>query len=187
MPTHSDNPSDVAENPVVDIDEAIDETIDSAEEAVNTAADQAKEYYDRLLRVSAELDNYKKRVDREMIDFRKYASERVFQALLPIIDNFERALAAAEEDPTNTKQLLEGLELIHNDLIKMLDQFNVTPINALGKPFDPQYHQAMMRQESADIDPNMVVSEITKGYMFHDRLLRPSCVIVSTEPTKPSE
>ena len=183
MPTHSDNSSDFTQNPAEDIDEAID----TAEEAVDSAADQAKEYYDRLLRVSAELDNYKKRVDREMADFRKYASERVFQALLPIIDNFERALAAAEEDPSNTKQLLEGLQLIHSNFLKMLDQFHVTPIEAVGKPFDPQYHQAMMRQESADVAPNTVLSEINKGYMFHDRLLRPSYVIVSAEPTKPSE
>ena len=159
------------------------DAVENAEKTAEMASDLTKEYYDRLLRISAEFDNYKKRIDREMIDFRKYANESVFKALLPIVDNFERAILVAEENSFNPQQFLEGLQLIYTDFLKVLDQFQVKPMDALGKLFDPQYHQAMMRQESNDMAPNTVLAEIQKGYMFHDRLLRPSAVVVSMEPT----
>lgn len=178
MPTKSDKTPDAE----MDFSAENQEPVENAEESTEAATDQAKEYYDRLLRVSAEFENYKKRNDREMVEFRKYANESVLKALLPVIDNFERALSAAEEGSSDCAQFLEGVKLIHADFLKILEQFQVTPIDALGKPFDPQYHQAMMRQESVDVAPNTVLTEIQKGYMFHDRLLRPSAVVVSTEP-----
>ncbi|MEN8760323.1 MAG: nucleotide exchange factor GrpE, partial [Desulfobacterales bacterium] len=139
---------------------------------------EAEESYDRLLRVSAEFENYKKRTAREMADFKKYANQSLLRELLPVIDNLDLAIKAAAEASDNTDAcLLDGVELTRKEILKVFENFHVEPIDALGKPFDPNFHEAVMREESDEHPENTVVNELQKGYLMHDRLLRPSMVV----------
>ncbi len=139
---------------------------------------QAQENYDRLLRVSAEFDNFKKRTNRQIEDIRKFANESLLKELLSVVDNLERAIEAAR-DNTADKALLEGIDMTLSGVQKILERFKVQPVEALGQPFDPNYHQAMMQEESDTHPPNTVIKELQKGYLIHDRLLRPALVVVS--------
>jgi molecular chaperone GrpE len=146
---------------------------------------EAEESYDRLLRVSAEFENYKKRTAREMADFKKYANQSLLRELLPVIDNLDLAIKAAAEASDNTDAcLLDGVELTRKEILKVFENFHVEPIDALGKPFDPNFHEAVMREESDEHPENTVVNELQKGYLMHDRLLRPSMVVVAMPKNK---
>jgi molecular chaperone GrpE len=148
---------------------------------------EAEENYDRLLRVSAEFENYKKRTAREMADFKKFANQSLLRELLPIIDNLELAIKAAAEAPDGKDAcLLDGVELTRKEILKIFENFHVEPIDALGKPFDPNFHEAVMREESDEHPENTVVNELQKGYLVHDRLLRPSMVVVAMPKNKNS-
>ena len=148
---------------------------------------EAEEYYDRLLRVSAEFENYKKRSAREMADFKKYANQSLLKELLPIIDNLDLAIKAAAEASNGTDAcLLDGVELTRKEILKVFENFHVAPIDALGKPFDPNFHEAVMREESDKHPENTVVNELQKGYLMYDRLLRPAMVVVAMPKSKDS-
>jgi molecular chaperone GrpE len=149
------------------------------ESRLQAAQQQAQENYDRLLRVSAEFDNYKKRTAREMQDVIKYANEKIFKELLTVVDNLERAIEAAGIDRTDDDPLVKGIHLTLSEVLKILERHKVKPVKAMGEPFDPVYHQAMMQEEVEGQAPNTVVREMQKGYMIHDRLLRPAMVVVS--------
>jgi molecular chaperone GrpE len=130
---------------------------------------------DRLLRTAAEFDNYRKRMDRERRDLAESTAGEVMKELLPIIDNLERALHAAEQDDP----LRKGVELIHKQMLEMLRKRGVTPIEALGADFDPNFHQAVIHEESAQHREGEVMEELQRGYIVGDRLLRPSMVKVA--------
>lgn len=156
-------------------------TNDSREDLEQKLADaesEAKESYDRLLRASAELENYKKRKQKEIADFRKFANESLLKELLNIADNLERAIEMPKNEG-GEKQIAEGVDLTLKALLKVFQKFGVQPIVSLGEPFDPAFHQAMMQQEVKDQPDNIVVQEMQKGYVIHDRLLRPAMVVVS--------
>jgi molecular chaperone GrpE len=146
---------------------------------------QAEESYDRFLRAQAELENYKKRVDREKSSLVKYGNEELIKAILPVIDNLERAL----DHPTgeNPDGLLEGIEITRKQLLQVLEKFGLTRIAPEGEPFDPSKHEAMMQVESTDHEPNTVVSEFQRGYFLNDRLLRPAMVSVARAPGEKQE
>jgi molecular chaperone GrpE len=164
------------------------ETVEDAPAAkLQAAEEQARENYDRLLRVSAEFDNYKKRTTREMQDVVKYATEKMAKELLIVVDNLERAIEAAGADRTDDDPLVKGIHLTLSEVLKILEQHKVQPIQALGQPFDPAFHQAMMQAEVDDKPSNTVVREMQKGYVMHDRLLRPSMVVVSKAKEKKTE
>jgi molecular chaperone GrpE len=146
---------------------------------LQAAERQAEESYDRLLRISAEFDNYKKRTAREMQDVVKYATEKMAKELLVVVDNLERAIEAAGAERTEDDPLVKGIHLTLGEVLKILDRHKIQPVKALGEPFDPTFHQAMMQEEVEDQPPNTVVREMQKGYTMHDRLLRPSMVVVS--------
>lgn len=130
---------------------------------------------DRLLRTAAEFDNYRKRMDRERRDLADYSASEVIKDLLPIIDNLERAMqAAAQDDP-----LRKGVELIHKQMLEMLRKRSVTPIEALGTDFDPNFHQAVIHEESEQHREGEVMEELQRGYVVGDRLLRPAMVKVA--------
>ena len=130
---------------------------------------------DRLLRTAAEFDNYRKRMDRERRDLAEYTAGEVMSELLPIVDNLERALQAAdEEDP-----LRKGVELIHRQMLDVLRKRGVKPIEALGADFDPNFHQAVIHEESATHREGEVMEELQRGYLVGDRLLRPAMVKVA--------
>ncbi|MGD9364200.1 MAG: nucleotide exchange factor GrpE [Desulfobacteraceae bacterium] len=154
-------------------------TEDDPEAKLKAAELKADEYYDRLLRTSAEFDNYKKRTTREMRDVVRYANEKLLKELLSVVDNLERAIISAQQDSAEDDALLEGVRLTLNEIEKILERHNVQPVKALGEPFDPNFHQAMMQAESEDQPVNTVIQEMQKGYVLHDRLLRPAMVVVS--------
>ena len=131
---------------------------------------------DRLLRTAAEFDNYRKRMDRERRDLAEYTAGEAIRDLLPIIDNLERALqASALDDP-----LRKGVELIHKQMLEILRRRGVTPIEALGADFDPNVHEAVTQEESAQHREGEVMEELQRGYKVGDRLLRPAMVKVAT-------
>lgn len=153
----------------------------SIEEQLEEAKQESAQERDRLLRLSAEFENYKKRMNRQMDEFRKYANEALLMDLLSVVDNLERALSTSVEDAGEKipGSLIEGVEMTLNEILKILTKFNVTPIEALEKPFDPVFHEAVMQEESDEQPENTVINEFQKGYLIHDRLLRPSMVVVS--------
>lgn len=140
------------------------------------------ELKDRLLRLAAETDNYKKRSEREKNEFLKRANERLLKDLLPVMDNLERAMEHAVEEGGAEEGMIKGLELTSHELWKVMEKHGVERIEALGEPFDPEFHEAMMQQEDPDVDENTVIGVLQKGYLLHGRLLRPAMVIVSKRP-----
>jgi molecular chaperone GrpE len=150
-----------------------------------------KETYDRLLRVTADFENYKKRMAREMEDFRKYANQSLLKEMLSVIDHIELAIQAASAPSAGDTRMVEGLNLTLKEFLRILEKFNVRPIEAVGQPFNPQMHEAIMQETCDRLPENTVVREMQKGYTISDRLLRPSLVVVaasrSIEPDSASD
>lgn len=164
--------------------ETVSDPVKELENRCETAEQESKQNYERLLRVSADFENFKKRSFRETDDFRKYANELLLLELLTVVDNLERAIQSTSSENNEAGCVIEGVEMTLKALLKIFERFSVKLIEAVGKPFDPNFHQAMM-QEASDLYPeNTIISEFQKGYMLHDRLLRPSMVVVSKGPGK---
>jgi molecular chaperone GrpE len=149
-------------------------------DAVAELAEQNASLQDRLLRLQAEFDNFRKRTDRERMEFAEYAGEQTVRALLPILDDFERALKAAN-DGNGGEEFVRGVELIYNRLLDVLKKQGLEPISTEGAQFDPHQHQAVARVESADHEDGAIVQEFQRGYNFKGRLLRPSMVQVAVK------
>ena len=147
---------------------------------------EKQDLYDRLLRSTADFDNFRKRVSREKDELIRYGNEKLARELLPVVDNFERALQQAENSADN-KALREGIEMILKQFITVLDKFGVKYFTSVGQPFDPNKHEAMVHQESSEHEENAVISEFQKGYYLHDKLLRPAMVVVAKKPAENSE
>ena len=154
------------------------ENSDGLEAKLEAAEIESKQTYERLLRISADFENYKKRISREMNDLRKYANEALILELLLVVDNLERAIGSSNEDTSNAP-IIEGVDLTLRDIFKIFEKQSVKPIDSLEKPFDPVYHQAVAQEETELYPGNTVIKELQKGYTIHDRLLRPAMVIVS--------
>ena len=164
--------------------EAVSDPVKELENRCETAEQESRQHYERLLRVSADFENFKKRSFREADDFRKYANELMLMELLTVVDNLERAIQSTGNENNAAGCVIEGVEMTLKALLKIFDKFSVKFIEAVGKPFDPNYHQAMI-QEASDLHPeNTIIREFQKGYLLHDRLLRPSMVVVSKGPGK---
>lgn len=155
---------------------------ETPETKLEAAERQAKENHERFLRAAAELDNFRKRKEREVSELRKYANQTLLRELLGVVDNLERALAASKENG-KPEGLMEGVQMTLKELLKIFDQFRVTPIESLQQPFDPNLHEAVMQEPSDAVPANTVLKELQKGYMLRDRLLRPAMVVVSKECT----
>lgn len=145
--------------------------------------EELKEANEKYLRLYAELDNYRKRVAKDKEELARYANEAILYELLPSIDHLEIALGHAEGEPS--RALAEGVEMTLRELLRTLEKFGLKPIEALGKPFDPEYHHAMSNVDRDDVKEGMVVEELRKGYMFNDKVLRASLVAVSRRPSGP--
>ncbi len=144
------------------------------------ARNKADEHWNRVLRLQAELENLRKRSQRELENAHKYALEKFVQELLPVKDSLEMGLAAVgEEGDESAAKMREGVELTLKMLQTVLEKFGVKEINPEGQPFDPELHQAMSMVESADAEPNTVVTVMQKGYLLNDRLIRPAMVVVA--------
>jgi molecular chaperone GrpE len=135
------------------------------------------DYYDRLLRQAAEFDNYRKRTERERREMAQYAAGDVLEALLPVVDDFERALQV--EAGPDAGAYRKGVELIYKQLQDLLAKRGVTRIDVVGKPFDPRFHQAITYEPSPGRAEGEVIEEVRRGYMHGDRLLRPAMVKVA--------
>ena len=146
-------------------------------------SDRLKETHDRLLRTAAEFDNFKKRAVKEKEDVQRFGIERLLKDFLPVMDNLERALDHAEQH--DSRQVIEGVRLVQKLFESTLAKHGVVGFSALGKPFDPSLHEALMQQES-DEPAGTVVSEMAKGYKLNERLVRPAAVVVS-KPRTPAE
>jgi len=158
------------------------------EERLQAAETQAEEVHDRLLRVMAEFENYKKRMEREMNDYRKFANESLIKEILPMVDNLEKALEMSDEQNEKALgSLREGVDMTLKGLLTGIERFGVVPIESLEEPFDPNFHQAVMQEESAGHSDNTVIKELQKGYLIGDRLLRPAMVVVSRNPNSKPE
>jgi len=138
-----------------------------------------KETHDRLLRVTADFENYKKRMSREMEDFRKYANQSLLKEVLSVVDHIELAIQAANSASGADQRMVEGLNLTLKELLRILEKFNVKPIDAAGQPFNPHLHEAILREACNGLPENTVVREMQKGYMISNRLLRPALVVVA--------
>ena len=144
---------------------------------------EIKEHHDRLLRLAADFENYKKRAAREKEDWTKFANEDLLRAVLPFVDNLERAINHAQK-VADTGVLIEGVRLTIQQILQTLNRFGLSSFQSVGKPFDPAVHEAMLVVETDKHEPNQVVEEFQKGYVLHDRLLRPATVSVSKPPEK---
>ncbi|BAT71914.1 molecular chaperone GrpE [Thermosulfidibacter takaii ABI70S6] len=133
--------------------------------------------YDKLLRTLAEFDNFRKRIQRDLEVAKELANETIIKEILLVLDNFERALEAIEQNK-NVESFIEGVKLIHKQLKETLKKFGVEEIEAVGKEFDPNVHEAIMQVEDEEKD-NVVVQEVQKGYKLKGKLIRPSKVIVT--------
>ncbi|WCK53493.1 nucleotide exchange factor GrpE [Aneurinibacillus sp. Ricciae_BoGa-3] len=140
---------------------------------------EKEENYNKFLRAQADLQNFRTRVNKEKEQLHKYASQKVIEALLPIIDNFDRAVSASKETK-DFDNLVEGVDMVFRQLQQILVQEEVTPLPGVGEPFDPNLHQAVMQQESSDYAPGIIIEEFQKGYRLKDRVIRPSMVKVSS-------
>ena len=182
------------------IDETIsennDEDVESEEEEgtneteVDILKEEIKTLKEEKIRVLAEMENLRKRFEREKIDSIKYGSVNFARDVLSPGDNLERALSVIneeEEQSQSIKNLIEGLLMVKKELSTALEKNGITKIDSLDKKFDPNLHQAMMEIENDDLDEGVVVQEIQTGYMMHDRLLRPAMVGVSKKPQKATE
>jgi molecular chaperone GrpE len=157
----------------------VDDPMKDLEAQLAAKEQEAKENYDRLLRISAEFDNYKKRTSRELEEFRKFANQSLIKELLSVVDNLELAMESTNGHQTIDQGLLQGLEMTHKEILKVFEKFNVKPIEAKGQVFDPNFHEAVMQEETDEVEANTIVNELQKGYLINDRLLRPSMVVVA--------
>jgi molecular chaperone GrpE len=163
-------------------------SVEDLKKSLDEQKQLAQNNYEKFLRAYAELENYKKRIEKEKAENLKYANETLLRDLLPFIDNLQRAMEhALSETNNNPKALIEGVQLTLADLMRVLEKHGLEPIESLGKPFDPSLHEAMMQVESDVHEPQTVVEEFQKGYLIRDRLLRPARVSVAMRPEAQQE
>ncbi|SHO54672.1 nucleotide exchange factor GrpE [Vibrio quintilis] len=149
------------------------------EAALLASETKLKEQQDAVLRSKAEVENMRRRSEQEIEKARKYALGRFAEELLPVVDNLERAIQAADAEHETVKPLLEGIELTYKTFVDTIGKFGLKPINPEGEQFNPELHQAMSIQESADHEPNTVMFVMQKGYELNGRVIRPAMVMVS--------
>ncbi|NJK90605.1 MAG: nucleotide exchange factor GrpE [Blastochloris sp.] len=141
---------------------------------------------EKLLRLQADFDNYRKRISKEKEDAIRYANEALLEQLLPVIDNFELGLLAAET-ATDAKAITQGMSMVKSQISRFLEDCGVREINATGQLFDPNLHEAVSQEVHADLPEGSILSQRRKGYKLRDRLLRPAIVVVAQAPTDSTE
>lgn len=147
------------------------------DEEIKRITEEKEEQYERMLRLQAEYENYKKRTQKERAAERKYQAQNLANELLPVLDNFERALQVEKNDETSS--IIEGITMVYNQFLDALKSQGIEQIEAVGKQFDPNIHHAVMQVEDDSYDSNEIVEELQKGYMLKDRVLRPAMVKVN--------
>lgn len=150
-------------------------------------ATKADEHWDRLLRLTADMDNFRKRAARDRDDAVRNAQERILSKLLPVVDNFEMAMqVASTSEGASLDSLKSGVQMILSQVKGVLSESGVEEIDATGQPFDPNLHEAVSQAESADVAEGSVLQQLRKGYKMRDRLMRAATVVVAKKPSEPS-
>ena len=143
------------------------------------ALEQINELNARVLRLTADYDNYRKRAQREKEDVRQFANQDLLEKLLPVLDNFEMAITAVKEADPSIK---DGVQMIYDQLFAVLKDSGMEPIDAMDEAFDPNLHEALSQEETADADEGTVVQQVQRGYKLNERLVRPARVVVAKAP-----
>jgi molecular chaperone GrpE len=160
---------------------AVMDDLDALRERTSALEQERDEFRNLLQRTRADFENYQKRTQRDLAQERRYWHAGLALDILPILDNFERAVAAAKQ-AGETGPLVQGVAMIQSQVLDALKRHGITRIEAQGQPFDPNLHQAVMQQPSAEQPPNTVLQVLEQGFMIHDRVLRPATVVVSVAP-----
>jgi molecular chaperone GrpE len=179
------------ENKITENEETIDESvkenedeneklIDKSEEKIAELEAQVKEWHDKFLRKAAEFENYKRRTENDQFNLINYAAESFIIKLLPVVDDFERTLQHIDDD-NNIDAVKEGIKLVYEKLLKVLDEQGVKKMKVKGEPFNVDYHDALMQRKDDSVPPHTVLEEIEKGYIYRDKVIRHAKVIVSEE------
>lgn len=155
---------------------------DSLNKQIEELENEINNYKDKLLRKAAEFENYKRRTENDQLNLLKYAAESFIIKLLPVVDDFERSLQHIE-NANDVASIKEGVKLIYDKLVKTLNDAGVTKIESVGKPFDFNFHEALMKRPVENVAADMVVDEVETGYMYKDKVIRHSKVVVSEETT----
>jgi molecular chaperone GrpE len=187
-PEAGESPADenvVEKSDDTEVEESRGDTSETHDETEQLRAKVA-ELEDRLLRASADFDNYRKRIIRQQEEALRSANDALLTDLLEVVDNFERALEHLK-NKRDDDSIGEGMQMIYNQMRGILDRYGVRPIEAIGRRFDPQYHEALMRVDTDDYDEGVVAAEVNKGYMVGNRVLRHARVAVSTGRKSDSE
>lgn len=148
------------------------------------ARSKAEEHWSHLLRAQAELENQRRRLERDVEHAHKYGLEKFARELLPVVDSLERGLEAANGEAPEVEALREGMDLTLKMLLQALEKFGVQPVEPRGEAFNPELHEAMGMRETEEVEPDHVVDVFQKGYLLNDRLLRPAMVMVAKGPAE---
>ena len=183
--TNIDNPAaETSASPEAQLLEAAspEEAIVQLQKELDEANQKAQENWDKALRIQAEMENLKRRTQKDLDDARKYALERFAKELITVIDSLELGLQAVTGDSAEVQKFREGSELTLKQFAAAFSKVNIETVNPVGLPFNPEHHQAMAMQPSADAAPNSVLTVFQKGYLLNGRLLRPAMVVVAKAP-----
>jgi len=168
------------------VEKSIENELEELRKALKEERDRAEDYLNRLKYLQADFENFQKRANREMLELVKYGNERLIVKLLNVVDDLERAIKSGKE--TNSKEaLMDGVELILKELKEILRKEGLEEINAIGKSFDPNLHEAVAHVQTKDHPDNTVIEEIRKGYLLNGRLIRPSIVKVALSLSEKGE
>lgn len=178
--TDDEETEESAEAEEIPVAEVVEEEEEGPSE-LELAQQEAQDLRDEMLRMRAETDNLRKRLQKEKQDSVQFANERLIKQLIPIFENLDRALKAPD---TNVESLKEGVQLTSDQVLALFKKENVEPIPAVGEPFDPSIHEVLSQMESNDHDDNTVIEEYSKGYRMNGRVLLPSRVVTSKKPAK---
>ncbi|MFN3694078.1 MAG: nucleotide exchange factor GrpE [Ignavibacterium sp.] len=155
-------------------------SVEELQKRIEELEKESNEWKEKFLRKAAEFENYKRRTENDQLNLLNYAAESFIKKILPIVDDFERSLEHIN-DSNDYEKLKEGVQLIYNKLIKVLEEQGVKKIEAVGKPFDVHYHEALMQKSDNSVPPHTVLEELEKGYVYKDKVIRHSKVVVSSE------
>ncbi|MFW2373230.1 MAG: nucleotide exchange factor GrpE [Gammaproteobacteria bacterium] len=175
----SENQSATDDNQAAEIEEL---SVEALKEKLEQAEQKAADNWDQLLRTRAEMDNLRRRNQKDLENAHKFALEKFVTELLPVLDSLELGLGAATQDNVSVESLQEGTQLTINMLKQVFEKFNVQEVHPEGEKFNPDHHQAMSMQENAEVDANTVLAVMQKGYLLNERLVRPAMVMVSKAP-----
>jgi len=181
------------ENPIVEgevlesVDNEADEsgtTNDDPVALLEDARNKADEHWNLYLRTQAEMDNLRKRSERDVQNAHKFGVEKLVGELLPVMDSMEMGMAAADGNDEATAKLVEGMQMTVKMFTDALQKVGISQVDPMGEVFNPEFHQAMSMVESPDAEPNTVISVMQKGYVLNERLVRPAMVVVAKAPTE---